>query len=75
MARSYKKGADEIDTWKQRVCESIKNEDVTSNDKIEYENMPDLIDPTSEEILDVSSRWRDIKVKVLALGWLYERSK
>ncbi len=35
-----------------KVCESIENEDVTSNDKIEYENMPDLIDPTSEEILD-----------------------
>jgi hypothetical protein len=35
-----------------KVCESIENEDVASNDKIEYENMPDLIDPISEEILD-----------------------
>ncbi len=28
------------------------NEDVVSNDEIECENMPDLIDPISEEILD-----------------------
>jgi hypothetical protein len=35
-----------------KVCESIENEDVASNDEIEYENMPDLIDPISEEILN-----------------------
>jgi hypothetical protein len=35
-----------------KVCESIENEDVASNDEIEYENMPNLIDPISEEILD-----------------------
>ena len=35
-----------------KVCESIENEDVASDDEIEYENMPDLIDPISEEILD-----------------------
>ncbi len=35
-----------------KVCESIEYEDVASNDEIEYENMPDLIDPISEEILD-----------------------
>jgi hypothetical protein len=35
-----------------KVCESIENEDVASNDEIEYENMPDLIDPISEEMLD-----------------------
>ncbi len=34
-----------------KVCESIENEDVTIYDEIEYENMPDLIDPISEEIL------------------------
>jgi hypothetical protein len=35
-----------------KVCESFENEDVTIYDEIEYENMPDLIDPISEEILD-----------------------
>jgi hypothetical protein len=35
-----------------KVFESIENEDVTIYDEIEYENMPDLIDPISEEILD-----------------------
>jgi hypothetical protein len=35
-----------------KVCESIENEYVASNDEIEYENMSDLIDPISEEILD-----------------------
>jgi hypothetical protein len=34
-----------------KVCESIENEDVASNDEIEYENSSDLIDPISEEIL------------------------
>ncbi len=35
-----------------KVCESIENEYVASDDEIEYENMSDLIDPISEEILD-----------------------
>jgi hypothetical protein len=34
-----------------KVCESIENEDVASNDEIEYGNMPDLIDQILEEIL------------------------
>ena len=28
-----------------KVCESIENEDVKIYNEIEYENMPDLIDP------------------------------
>jgi hypothetical protein len=35
-----------------KVVETIKNEDVPINDRMEFENMPDLIDLISEEKLD-----------------------
>jgi hypothetical protein len=37
---------------KSKVVETIENENVPINDGIEFENMPDLIDPISDEMLD-----------------------
>ncbi len=55
-----------------KVCELIENQDVASNAKIEYENMPDLIDLISEDILDdeiLKSKYHLLMSKLDTFGY------